>query len=246
MTERNKYNSSKIYKICSNKTNKIYIGSTTQTLAKRLYHHVSQYTSYNIDNSKVYVSSFEIIKLEDYYISLIEEHNYNNKQQLVNREGEIIKLNLNIVVNLQIAGRTLREWRFDNKEKIAEQTKQYDIINKDRVKEVKRQYRLLNKEKIAETHNQYNIVNKEKIALQTKQYRQDNAIIISERNKKTFICICGSSLRIRDTLQHNKCKKHIKYIEQTQAQPIINTNTTINTITNILEPNLNNLTLNTN
>ena len=72
MTEHNKYNRSKIYKICSNLTDKIYIGSTTQTLAKRLYHHVSQYTSYNIDNSKVYVSSFEIIKLEDYYISLIE------------------------------------------------------------------------------------------------------------------------------------------------------------------------------
>ena len=184
MTEHNKYNSSKIYKICSNLTDKIYIGSTTQTLAKRLYHHVSQYKSYNIDNSKVYVSSFEIIKLEDYYISLIEEHNYNNKQQLVNREGEIIKLNLNIVVNLQIAGRTLREWRFDNKEKIAEQTKQYDIINKDRVKEVKRQYRLLNKEKIA------------------------------EQKKQPYICECGSTITNNVKQRHMKSTKHINLIQQ--------------------------------
>ena len=215
MVERNKYNYSKIYKICSNKTDKIYVGSTTLSLAKRLYHHVSQYTSYNDDDNKLYVSSFEIIKLEDYFITLIEEHNFNNKQQLARREGEIIKLNLNIAVNLQIPGRTRREWHLDNKEKIAEQTKQYKLNNKERVKERKTQYRLLNKEKIAETHNHYYLLNKEKIASQSKEYRQDNALIISERNKITFMCVCGSSLRIRDTLQHNKSKKHIKFIEQT-------------------------------
>ena len=44
----------------------------------------------NTDYSSNYISSFEIIKLGDAYITLIEECNYNNKQQLLKREGEII------------------------------------------------------------------------------------------------------------------------------------------------------------
>ncbi len=42
-----------------------------------------------------YITSFEIIKLGDSYISLIEENSFNNRQQLeLGREGEIIKLNI--------------------------------------------------------------------------------------------------------------------------------------------------------
>ena len=75
MTEHNKYNSSKIYKICSNLTDNIYIGSTTQSLSQRLSEHVRRCNHYiKIDNN--YISSFEIIKLGDYYITLIEECNF--------------------------------------------------------------------------------------------------------------------------------------------------------------------------
>ncbi len=119
MTEVNKYNHSKIYKICSNLTDKIYIGSTTQTLAKRLYAHVLDYKQYVKTNTK-YITSFEIIMLGDYYITLIEEHTFNNRQQLCRREGEIIKLNINNVVNKQITGRTDTEYYNDNIEHITE------------------------------------------------------------------------------------------------------------------------------
>jgi len=134
MTEVNKYNHSKIYKICSNKTDKIYIGSTTQILAKRLHEHVKRYKHY-LKTNTCYITSIEIIKLEDYYIVLIEECNYNNKQQLLKREGEIIKLNINNVVNKIIAGRTKNEHYNDNKEKILEYHKQYFIDNKEELLE---------------------------------------------------------------------------------------------------------------
>jgi len=204
MTEVNKYNHSKIYKICSNKTDKIYIGSTTQILAKRLHEHVKHYKHYLKTNTK-YITSIEIIKLEDYYIVLIEECNYNNKQQLLKREGEIIKLNINNVVNMLIAGRTKEEYYNDNKEHILEYHNQY---NND------------NKEYILERQRQYNIDNKEKRAECDKQYRNDNKEKIKERKNKPFTCVCGAIIKTDYKSQHNKTNKHINY-----------TNTIINTIT---------------
>ena len=105
MTEVNKYNHSKIYKICSNLSDKYYIGSTTQTLAQRLSKHTSNYKQY-IKTNINHITSYEIIKLGDSYITLIEEHNFNNRQQLFKREGEVMKLNINNIVNMIIAGRT--------------------------------------------------------------------------------------------------------------------------------------------
>ncbi len=126
MTEHNKYNSSKIYKICSNLTDKFYIGSTTQTLSQRLSEQITHYKLYVKTNTK-HITSYVIIKLGDSYITLIEEHNFNNKQQLERREGELIKLNINNVVNKMIAGRTKSEYYNDNKEHLTEQSNQHYI-----------------------------------------------------------------------------------------------------------------------
>jgi len=194
MTEVNKYNHSKIYKICSNKTDKIYIGSTTQILAKRLYEHVLNYKQYLKTNTK-YISSIEIIKLEDYYIVLIEECNFNNKEQLLKREGEIIKLNINNVINNRIAGRTHKEYQNDNKEHIAEQKKQYRQDNKEHLTEQKIQYRQDNKEHIAECQKKYYNDNKENILEKMKQYQNDNKEHRLEKMKQYY--------------NDNKTKKHI-------------------------------------
>ena len=118
IVEHNKYNSSRIYKIQSSLTDKIYIGSTCQALSQRMAGHMSDYNKYLNDNTKSNISSFEIIKLNDAYISLIEECNFNNRQQLEKREGEIIKEHINICVNKLIAGRTRNEWRDDNKQEL--------------------------------------------------------------------------------------------------------------------------------
>ena len=139
MAQVNKYNSSKIYKISSNLTDKIYVGSTTQTLSQRLSDHVSQYKRYVRINDR-YITSYEIIKLGDYYITLIEENNFNNKQQLFKREGEVIKLNINNVVNKIIAGRTKAEYYIEH----IDDKKAYDIYyrlnNIEHKKELDRNY----------------------------------------------------------------------------------------------------------
>ena len=59
------YQNGKVYAIRSHSTDKIYIGSTTQLLFKRLSGHVADYKRNHI------VSSRKIIELGDYYIELL-------------------------------------------------------------------------------------------------------------------------------------------------------------------------------
>ncbi len=194
MTEINKYNHSKIYKICSNLTDKYYIGSTTQTLAQRLTKHTSDYRQY-VRTNNVYITSYDIIKLGDSYISLIEEHNFNNRQQLFKREGEVMKLNINNIVNKQITGRTNAEYRVDNVEHI----KRYSQDNKEHIIEYKKQHYISNREQILEKQKQYNINNKQ---------------VILEQKKQPIICECGIIYTRCNKLQHMKSTKHINLINQ--------------------------------
>ena len=64
----------KIYKIVSSLTDKIYIGSTKQKLEKRLSGHVSKYKAWSKlkNNNLPYITSFDIVQLDDYEIELIE------------------------------------------------------------------------------------------------------------------------------------------------------------------------------
>jgi len=179
MAEINRYNNSKIYKICSNLTDKYYIGSTTQTLAQRLSKHVRDYKTHIKNNNTNYISSYEIIKYGDCYITLIEECNYNNRQQLCKREGEFIKLHINNAVNMLIAGRTCNEYLIDNKEQITEQKKQFYNDNKEQVLEQRKQFYINNRQQIVERKKQYYNDNKEQITERNKQYYNDK-----KRNKQ--------------------------------------------------------------
>ena len=152
------YNNSKIYKIVSPTTAKIYIGSTTQPLCKRIAAHLTDYRLCIAGNAKKYITSYEIIKLGDYSIKLIEECNFENKEQLRQREGYYIKLNCDIVVNKHIAGRTRKEYakqyRFDNREHLSKEKKRYYSEHKEQIN----QYQIEHKEQI----RQYTIDNKDR------------------------------------------------------------------------------------
>jgi len=113
------YKRSKIYVIRSHQTDKIYIGSTTSSLAKRFFNHKKDYDCY-LSGAKYYLSSFEILQYEDAYIELLEEYPCENRMVLHKREGELIRENN--CVNKCIAGRTKKEYQDENK----------DILNEKR------------------------------------------------------------------------------------------------------------------
>lgn len=92
----NKYKNSKIYKITSLQTEKIYIGSTIQSLGKRLSSHKTQYKRFLLGN-KNYLSSFEIIKYLDPRIELIKKCSCNSRKELLLEELKEIRNNNNCV-----------------------------------------------------------------------------------------------------------------------------------------------------
>lgn len=187
------YQKSKIYKLWSPSKNLIYIGSTTETLAQRLAKHKNQHKRYNDDNTKTnYTTSFLVLDCEDYKLELLEEYPCNNRTQLEKKEGEYIKNNE--CINKYVAGRTTKEYRLDNADKIKERNKQYRLDNVDKIKE----YRLDNADKNKEYNKQYYIDNADKLKeyrLDTvdkikqyiKQYRFDNVDKIKEYNRQYYL-----------------------------------------------------------
>ena len=188
------YSYGKIYKIISEDTTDIYIGSTVQTLSMRMTGHRRVY-NYWVKNNKKYCSSCEILKYGNAEIKLITKYPCNSVKELRREEGRY-QLKMDCVNrNSNIAGRTMKEYRQDNKKKIKENDKKYYQNNKIKISENKKKYHQDNKKKIKEYK---------------KKYYQNNKIKIYE-NKK---CCCGSNFLNTPSVikKHFNTKKHQKFI----------------------------------
>ena len=93
------YEKGKIYKIISDQTNNIYIGSTIQHyLCTRFAGHIRSYNIWKLKGGS-YITSYELIELGDAQIILLENYNCDSKDQLRQREQYYIDLYKDIVVN---------------------------------------------------------------------------------------------------------------------------------------------------
>ena len=116
----NRYEKGKNYKITDVGYNKCYIGSTCESLSKRMEKHRKQYKEYikgrieKEDNCNI----FNGFGIENCKIELIENYPCQSKEELFKREGGHIKATE--CVNRQIAGRKQQEWKLDNPEKARE------------------------------------------------------------------------------------------------------------------------------
>lgn len=87
------YNNGKIYKIVNDTNDKIYIGSSTTTLPKRLANHKKRNPK---DMHKpFYQDLFDNIGKDHFQIILIEKYSCNSKLELERREYEIIQQHVN-------------------------------------------------------------------------------------------------------------------------------------------------------
>jgi len=157
------FQDSKIYKIHSYQTDKIYIGSTTQSLCRRFSNHKSSFKR----GSRGSMSK-EILKYDDSMITLIESYSCNNKNELEKRERYHIENNN--CVNKCIPTRTKKEYdkqyRINNNNKIIK----YRIDNKDKKQQLMIKYRNDNQMKLKDQVRQYQINNKDTIKQYQKQY----------------------------------------------------------------------------
>jgi len=206
------YSKSKIYKIVCDTTGLIYIGSTIQKLCERLRGHKAKYKGY-LKGKYPFVTSFDILKNNNYKIILIENCPCNSKEELEREERQYIESIE--CVNKNIPGRTDKEYYETYKDKIKENYKN----NKDKINEKHKKYYEDNKDKIREKNKEYQIEyyqnNKDKIREKNKEYQieyyQNNKDKISEKYKIKIKCeYCKSLITKLQLKRHQKTNKCLK------------------------------------
>lgn len=185
----------KIYKIVDNITGKCYIGSTTERLlSRRLTKHVAHYKAWK--NGKFcYVTSFEILRNNDYYIELLQAR---PDCKSIDELRKIERYHIDIIpcVNKYVPSRTGKEYM-----------KQYRELNKEKIKIISKDYNENNKEKIAEQKKQYYENNKDKLLKKQKLYDESN----KDKIRAKHTCECGGNYTTKHRHTHNKSNKHKRY-----------------------------------
>jgi hypothetical protein len=223
-----RYKNGKIYTIrYRGDDSLIYVGSTCLPLYKRWYKHKQGcFKENNKEYNKIlYQKIRETDDFDNWYIELYEEYECENKEQLLKREGEIIR-ELG-TLNKKIECRTKQEYVLNNKEEISRYQKQYYEQNRETLLESVKQYNKDNKQKIADRKKQhyndnkqeilnikkkYYEENREKILEAAREYSNDYKQKISEQRKLKIICECGCEVRKSDISKHKKTKKHLDLI----------------------------------
>ncbi len=109
--------SGKVYKIVSDSTTKIYIGSTIKTLKERLEEHENDYENwFNSEFKGYYCTSFEILKYGNFKIFLLEEGIYSCIKDLLKCEGSYQIKNYYDCVNSVVSTKRPRTTKIDNNE----------------------------------------------------------------------------------------------------------------------------------
>ena len=111
----------RIYFIKNYTNNLLYIGSTTRNLEERFKEHKRDIDKYPI--FKLYKAMKEHNN-DNFYILLIEELEVDGIKDLRRKEGEYIKL-IKPALNKNIAGRSMKQYQIDNKDKLKIYRKNY-------------------------------------------------------------------------------------------------------------------------
>ena len=178
------YSNGKIYKLVCDTTKKIYIGSTTLKLCKRLAHHNSDFKIYNKGNKK-YNTSYEILENDNYQIVLLENVKCDNREELLQRERFYIE-------NMECVNKCIPIRSKTEKKEINKITKQ--------------QYEENNKESIRIRKQKYYQEKREYMLERCEKYREK-----TDRTQKVM-CVCGSLVSKTYISTHKKTKKHIDFI----------------------------------
>ena len=195
MTELNKYKYSKIYTIRhKNDDSLIYVGSTIQTLYQRWSMHKA--ACLHLKYQTPFYKKMREYDINDWYIALYEDIECENKEQLLKREGEVIK---EIgTLNKGIAGNSDTEYNKQTRKELYEK-------NKEKYQETQKKYYEINKEKYQEYQKEYIEANKEKI----QEYYKENWSV-------KMTCECGCIFTTKNKIRHDKTKKHIYNMKELQ------------------------------
>ena len=175
------YSNGKIYCIRNTINDDIYIGSTCQSLSKRMALHRYDSTTLKKQNRKIYKLMTEYGS-DKFYIELIEDYPCENIYQLQRKEGETIR-DMKPSLNMVVAGRTPKEYYEQNVELIKQKRKEYYEQNAEILKQKDKQYYEQNAEILKQKNKEYREQNVEKIKQKDKKYYEQNVEIIKQKRK---------------------------------------------------------------
>lgn len=121
-----------IYKI-SYKERIIYIGSTKDFHKRICAHKTRCYENSEKSNYAIYQFIRENCEWQDLSFEVLEEiEDYNDKKEIREVEGDYIRLYRDSCLNIEIPGRTKKEWIKDNIDKFKQTQKKYKQSDKGR------------------------------------------------------------------------------------------------------------------
>ena len=213
------YQKGKIYKLVSDHTDQIYIGSTIQSLCQRLGGHKRDFK-----RETLRCMSKKLIQLGDVKIILIENYPCNSKEELLKHERHYIETTN--CVNKSIPFRSKEEkiqhkikYNEDNKELISKTKKEHYHHNKEEILKKQSEYYIKNKDKLKEKHKEYRLKNIDKIKEKHKEHRLKNKDKIKESKKVRTICDCGLDVNKAHISRHKKSKRHLNLMESKTHLP---------------------------
>ena len=186
------YQKGKIYRIWDNGYNKCYIGSTCEDLSRRMTGHRKNFKIHKRDGKGFTTADmlFDEYGIENCKIELVENFPCNSKAELHAREGHYQRENE--CINKNIAGRNMKQYSQDNRDKISEYNK-----------------------------NRYE-AKKERILQQQEKYRGDKREVIREKQRRPWTCECGVTITAGNKSHHMKSSKHQRYLNQMNQQEPLN------------------------
>jgi hypothetical protein len=223
------YALAKIYKIepiSGGEEDDVYIGSTAMPrLSTRMAYHRGSYKRWKDGKNLSKTTSFDVFEkygIENCQITLIESISAETKDEMFACERKWIQSQR--CVNKNVAGRTLHQYRQDNRVQLLRAGKQYYQDNREHIKqyrqdnrEHKQQYRQDNRVQLLRAEKQYRQDNRERLIRVSKKCRDQHKESRQQYNKTyrdespIITCACGSIFKQYHKSIHEKTNKHQQF-----------------------------------
>ena len=186
----------KVYKIINSIDDEIYIGSTKNTLSRRMAEHRRSCKKEEKKNIILYIH-MKKHGIDNFFIEIIEEKEVSSRSQQLMLEAKWqreIKPCLNQLYahctdeqHKEYHKQYDKKYREKHRYKLNIKSKEYYEENKESIKITNKKWREENKELIYENNKAYREANKEKIKVDKKAYREANKEKIKKKNRLEYL-----------------------------------------------------------
>lgn len=206
----------RVYKIVTDLSDDVYVGSTFLTVEERFQTHKYDYTAWKKGKYRQNIKSFDMFdrySVDHCKVFLLNEYNVVDRRHLEVYETlwihKLKALNGTQPVGGLLVRYYMKHYRKDNKDHIKESKKKYREDNKDHIREMKNKYAQEHTEQIKERTKTYYESSKDKILERNKNYYESNKDrIYKQRSQKVECNVCQEFVSKQHLSRHNTSKKH--------------------------------------